>query len=287
MQLSKIVLPIDFSDRSAGAAHFAKALACRFRSELIITHVFELSEVLANVPEGGMPPNWFEERREQTRRDIEQFQADEFRNMSVRRTLLEGDVARSIVDLAHSEKADLIVMPTHGYGRFRRFILGSVTAKVLHDADCPVLTGVHIDEAAPKDPVALRNIVCAVDFDVAGEKAFRWAAEFAAEFHARLTLVHALPSIQYNEMSYYDEGLPRLYREVAQQKSDELQKRTGTTADVILETGPVAEVVRNAAVAQKGDMVVIGRHENPGLLGRLRANAYAIVRESPCPVVSV
>jgi nucleotide-binding universal stress UspA family protein len=191
------------------------------------------------------------------------------------------------VDLAHSEKADLIVMPTHGYGPFRRFILGSVTAKVLHDADCPVLTGVHIDEAAPKGPVALRNIVCAVDFDRAGEKAFRWAAELAAEFHARLTLVHALPSIQYNEMSYYDEGLPRLYREVAQQKSDELQRCTGTTADVILETGPVAEVVRNAAVAQKGDLVVIGRHENPGVLGRLRANAYSIVREAPCPVVSV
>ncbi len=40
-------------------------------------------------------------------------------------------------------------MPTHGYGPFRRFILGSVTAKVLHDADCPVWTGVHLEEAPP------------------------------------------------------------------------------------------------------------------------------------------
>ena len=37
-------------------------------------------------------------------------------------------------------------MPTHGYGPFRRFILGSNTAKVLHDADCPVWTGVHVEE---------------------------------------------------------------------------------------------------------------------------------------------
>jgi nucleotide-binding universal stress UspA family protein len=196
-------------------------------------------------------------------------------------------VAHAIVDLAHSEKVDLIVMPTHGYGRFRRFILGSVTAKVLHDADCPVLTGVHVEQAAPLEPVFFRSILCAVDFDSSGERALRWAAEFAAEFHARLTLVHALPSAQVNEMSYYDQGLLMMLRQVAQQKSDEIQKLTGTTAEVVLETGSIAEVVRNAALAQNADLVVIGRHENSGLLGRLRANAYAIVRESPCPVISV
>jgi len=40
MQLSKILLPVDFSERSAEAAHYAKALACRFHSEITIAHVF-------------------------------------------------------------------------------------------------------------------------------------------------------------------------------------------------------------------------------------------------------
>jgi nucleotide-binding universal stress UspA family protein len=285
MQLTKILLPVDFSERSKGAAHYAKALACRFRSEIIIAHTSELSDLL--VSETGVPASWWEERRQQMQRDLEDFQADEFQNIRVRRVLLEGDVAHSIVYLAHSEKADLIVMPTHGYGRFRRFILGSVTAKVLHDADCPVLTGVHIEQMATLKPVFFRNVLCAIDFDAAGERAFRWAAEFAAEFHAGLTLVHAIPNIPFIEKSYYDQGLPMMLWQVAQQKSDELQKRAGMTADIILETGAVAEVVRNVAIARKGDVVVIGRHENAGLLGRLRANAYAIVRSSPCPVVSV
>jgi hypothetical protein len=35
---------------------------------------------------------------------------------------------------------DLIVTPTHGYGLFRRFLFGSATLKVLHDAACPVWT---------------------------------------------------------------------------------------------------------------------------------------------------
>src|SRR5688572_15172921 len=178
MQLSKILLPVDYSERSPEAAHYAKVLACRFRSELILAHVFELQDLITGSGETG----WFEERRQESRRDLEEFQADEFRNMPVRRMLLEGDVAHAIVDLAHSEKVDLIVMPTHGYGRFRRFLLGSVTAKVLHDADCPVLTGVHVEQAAPLEPVFFRTILCAVDFDSAGERALRWAAGFAAEF---------------------------------------------------------------------------------------------------------
>jgi nucleotide-binding universal stress UspA family protein len=64
----------------------------------------------------------------------------------VRQMLLEGDPAVAIVELARSEGMDLIIMPTHVYGRFRRLILGWTTAKLLHDADCAVLTGVHIEE---------------------------------------------------------------------------------------------------------------------------------------------
>lgn len=76
-------------------------------------------------------------------------------------------------------------------------------------------------------------------------------------------------------------------REIAQERIDELQKKVGTTANTILDPGSIADVVRDAATAQNADLVVIGRHQNPGLLGRLRTNAYKIVRESPCPVVSV
>jgi nucleotide-binding universal stress UspA family protein len=68
---------------------------------------------------------------------------------------------------------------------------------------------------------------------------------------------------------------------------DELQSRVGTGAEVVLERGRVVDVVRDAGTSQKADLIVIGRHQDPGFLGRLRSNAYAIVRESPCPVVSV
>src|SRR5215470_72419 len=108
---------------------------------------------------------------------------------------MRGDPAQQIVDFAHSGKFDLIMMPTHGYGRFRRFIIGSVVAKVLHDADCPVWTGVHMETVPRLEDIAFRQIVCAIDLDDApGCRALRWGAQFAAEFGAALTIVHAIPA---------------------------------------------------------------------------------------------
>ena len=60
------------------------------------------------------------------------------------------------------------MMPTHGRGPFRRFVLGSVTAKVLHDAPCPVWTSAHLDENSTPMPSNLSNILCAVDLDDTG-----------------------------------------------------------------------------------------------------------------------
>jgi len=50
-----------------------------------------------------------------------------------------GDAGREIVALAEAEDADLIVMPSHGYGFFKHMLLGSVAERVVRLADCPVL----------------------------------------------------------------------------------------------------------------------------------------------------
>jgi len=55
----------------------------------------------------------------------------------------------------------------------------------------------------------------------------------------------------------------------------------------LIEEGDPAQVVRAAAIRRNADVVVIGRSPREGVLGRLRPNAYSIVRDAPCPVVSV
>jgi hypothetical protein len=94
---------------------------------------------------------------------MDRFVARQFPSQVLDRVIEEGDPAHAIVDYAHKRKIDLIMMPTHGYGPFRQFLTGSVTAKVLHDARCPVWTSAHSERTSPRAAAEYRNILCAVD----------------------------------------------------------------------------------------------------------------------------
>jgi nucleotide-binding universal stress UspA family protein len=182
---------------------------------------------------------------------------------------MDGDPAQMIVGLAH-EKADLIVMPTHGYGKFRQFILGSTTAKVLHDADCPVWTGVHLQHApVRRDPP--QRVLCAVDLGPQSSKTLFWAASLALEFGASLQLLHVTL------------GAP----EAARRELDALRSFVHAEAEILVESGEPASAICAAASREQADALVIGRGSAAGVYGRLRASAYAIIRQSPCPVASV
>ena len=273
--LSRILLPIDFSERSTGAAHYAGSLACHSHCELVIMHVLVPPQYEFGAVDiaGSMLSELCRDRLQQAKLDIEEFMARELAGMNVRRVVLEGDPAGCIVDFAQEEHCDLIVMPTHGYGPFRRFILGSNTAKVLHDADCAVWTGVHLEDA-PAAPAPIRNVLCAVDLGPQSARAVQWAHACAREFSARLTLMHAVPCGP-NEQPAAGEELRAL------------QASSGVDADLLLETGEPSPAICAAASRLKADVLVIGRGSAAGVFGRLRTNAYAIIRQSPCPVVSV
>ena len=80
----------------------------------------------------------------------------ELDGLTIQRKLVKGDAALEIVQTAQEEKADLIMMPSHSF-TFYQFLLGSVTAKVLHGTECPVWTGPHVQES-PAQKFAIRNV---------------------------------------------------------------------------------------------------------------------------------
>lgn len=99
--------------------------------------------------------------------------------------------------------------------------------------------------------------------------------------------MHALPPLEAGQARYFDPAWRVMLQRQAKEQLQELVGKTDAEADVIVEPGAVQKVVKEAADAVHADLVVIGRHAGSGILGRLRAHAYAIIRESPCPVVSV
>lgn len=287
--LSKILLPVDFSGRCRGAARYVEALAGRFDSEVTVLHVLPPPHYEFGVLEvGGTVLNdLYAARMQQARNDLDAVLAQELAGVRVDRVLLEGDPARKIVEYADEEKVDLIVMPTHGYGPFRRFILGSVTAKVLHDAECPVWTGVHLEEAPPIERISFRNILVAVDLNPQSVEPLSWAAWFASACGARLWIIHATPSLEGRAGEYFDPDWRAHLAEQARGEIAKLQQQAGSRAEVLVEDGDAPRVVCSAAKRLGADVLVIGRGSAAGVFGRLRTNAYSIIRQSPCPVVSV
>jgi len=178
------------------------------------------------------------------------------------------------------------VMPTHGYGPFRRFVLGSVTAKVLHDCQCPVFTGAHVEEIPAGVPGLFQRIAVAVDLGPHSEKVLRWEACFGEAYNSELVLIHAAPSLEVSGQYMGAEWRSTLVQ-MATDEADKLLQKAECQAELAIDTGDVTRYVPSAVKAAGAGLLVIGRSVHQGLLGRLRTNAYALLRESPVPVISV
>jgi nucleotide-binding universal stress UspA family protein len=104
---------------------------------------------------------------------------------------------------------------------------------------------------------------------------------------AKLTLVHATPPLGGRTGEFFDpQGRLDLIAQ-AQCDLEALQNDVGSRADVLVTDGEPGTVISTAAREVNANLVVIGRSAHSGLLGRLRTHAYAILRQSPCPGVSV
>ncbi len=284
--LARILLAVDFSGRSRGAAGYAETLSRTFQSEITLLHVLPPPHELGVLENGAAAMD--EVRRARTRKareDLESHLADEMAGLPVRRVLLEGDPSRTIIEYARREAFGLIVIATHGYGPFRRLILGSVTAKVLHDADCPVLTGVHLEHAPNPASLSFRRILAAVDLGPASTRTLGWASWLATALGAELSVIHATPCVAPHSGESSEWG--RRLEDEARERITPLAASAGGHPEILIENGDAPGVVCAAAGRLAADLLVIGRGSAAGMFGRLRTNAYAIIRQSPCPVVSV
>jgi nucleotide-binding universal stress UspA family protein len=284
--LAKILIPIDFSERCLGATRFAIALAERFNSEIVLLHVL-LPHDDAHNPDfdGANLRDLIEARRAKAKKRLEDFLSAALHHLRVKRMLLEGDPAVRIVEWAAREQPDLIMMPTHGYGPFRRLLLGSVTAKVLHDTDRLVWTGVHLAQGPPAEWGNLAHIACAIDLGSSSERVLEWASKLAKEFKSSLFLIHVVPRLDSPGEGHYSDEYHQKVAGEANRSIAQLQARLGTHADIALEAGEVPQTVCSTAGRVHADLLVIGRGSTSA--PRLLPHAYNIIRESPCPVVSV
>ena len=144
----RILMTTDFSETSLEALPVAVEIASHFDAELLLVHVLPVDTPTpwdippyADFGLASLPlPEYEAQVRQEVERRLAMVAAKRVHGVKVRGLVGRGDAAAEVNRMATVEKADLIVLATHGWTGWRHLVFGSVAEKVLREAPCPVLS---------------------------------------------------------------------------------------------------------------------------------------------------
>ncbi|RPJ58422.1 MAG: universal stress protein [Acidobacteria bacterium] len=142
LPFTKILSTTDFSEASCEGVCRAAELARWFKAELYLVYVVPTIPTLPPGPNYGFEvPEYEEALLNNADERLKEFIREHLpgEQLSIRPIVGYGDAAKEIVRIAREEGVSLIAMATHGLSGWRHLVSGSVTEKVIHLAECPVL----------------------------------------------------------------------------------------------------------------------------------------------------
>jgi nucleotide-binding universal stress UspA family protein len=281
--ISHILFPVDLSARCEAARPVVESWAQRFNAKVTLIHTVQIPITSYGGADGYPVIVDIPAILANAKKRLEGFSFD---LPAIERVSSVGDPAFEIIKYAGENGVDLIMMPTHGYGTFRSLLLGSTAAKVLHDAHCPVWTSAHIENIPLPARTEIHNVLCAIELGAGAADLIRSAQELAQAWQAKLHLVHAVPVDEVRPEKYLEGDLTAALIKQSKEEIARLQQDAGTNLEVTVEGGRASHVVRDAALDCGADLVITGGGKLHAAFGRLRTNTYAIIRDSPCPVLS-
>jgi nucleotide-binding universal stress UspA family protein len=277
-----ILCPTDFSEPATLALYYGKHLADCFDARLVVLYADPFTP----------PPYFTSGQMEDLAKTIERFKgaALEYLNRYIRehlggsgkvdRMVAESQAVPAILLAAGEKKADMIVMGTHGRSGINRLMLGSVTEKILHETDRPVLTVRGKTGRAELPKVSIQQVLCPVNYTEVALKALEHAVEMSECFEAELLVLHVIES-QSTDIKDEDEH-HRLCAWIPE------GVRARCSLKEIVRRGDAAEQIIEVASSTHCDMIVAGaqhkRFHDTTVLG---TTTIRITRHAPCPVLTV
>ncbi|MDX1600437.1 MAG: universal stress protein [Anaerolineales bacterium] len=190
----------------------------------------------------------------------------ESQGVAVRTELIGGDPASVIAGVADQRAVDLIVMCTHGRSGFSRWVLGSVTEKVLRMAPAPVMV--------VRSPGPYQHLLIPLDGSRLSERALAPALAFAARMSSKVTLLYATGTHEIEDADYWQLGSDvrgdtkaahvdraRAYLE----RVAEYHARPGLDLKFVLRKERPADAIVDFAQSHQVDMVAMATHGRSGL----------------------
>lgn len=267
----RVLCPVDFSEPSAGALRFAARLAGGALGSLHVLHAHSW-EAPAYFTESRLSDlsEQFKLSKQEADRALERFIAKECPRCDAARIIVDARPVDGILRFAEESGTDLIVLGTHGRSGFRRFLLGSVTERVLRETTIPIVT-----VRPPLDDRPVSKILCPVNDSPTARNALEVAARLAASIGAELNVLHVAEPLGQGARPDICSWLP---------ESDRLSCRI----QEIVASGDAAEQILRLASESSADLLVLGARHRPFADATvIGTTTIRVVRHSPVPVLTV
>jgi nucleotide-binding universal stress UspA family protein len=225
---------------------------------------------------------------------------EEYRSQVDLETIIKvGEVRGELLGIVSDEKIDLVVMGTHGRNAFEKFLLGSLTERMLRKLPVPILTVSHLSPARElhtAGPVPLHHVLYATDLSDSVDVGLKFSIELARGTGSRLTVLHVLRPLQSIYWAADAGGL--LAAELAATIRDDTMRRLTSSipkegingvpvVPMLVEGEPFRQILRVAS-EDESDLIVLNLHGKSmverALLG---STAERVIRAAPVPVLSI
>ena len=269
----KILVPLDRSELAEKALVKGQRWAARTGATIILLHIGTYMTA-------------------QLRLEAESYLAGhrtklEGDGVTVETLLLTGDPAGIIIDVASQEKVEVIIMSTHGKSGLTRWMLGSVTERVLQHAPCPVFV---VQDTRP-----IRKIMIALDGSAIAETGFERGMTLAENVGAKVLLLSAdagVPVANIEETAGWEDldverqswGEMTSFAEAEVYLENLLgQYPTSVECETMVKIGPAADIILNTADLRDIDLIVMTTHGRSGLSRWLYGSTTSkVMRKADC-----
>ena len=303
LKIEKILVPVDFSVHSRDALKAALALKRDFGAELILLHVFDISQLLGlgwTVYGESLEGEVMLRMEKDSQKALDDFAGEmQVGSDTARLVVARGKPFIEVVRVARAENVDMVAMGTHGRKGIELLVLGSNAEKVVRKAPCSVMTLRHDDKRPPK-PFPAKKILVPTDFSLTSERAMSMAVRIASKYSAEIILLHVFSDFNVEEAVHWtsyistDKTEAELEEKIFKRANEELDVFIGKfplgdlkVRPVVLNDKPHDGIV-DLAEDEKVDLIVMGTHGRTGVSHLLLGStAEKVVRSAACPVLTV
>ncbi len=275
MNISRILVPTDFSDMSIQGLRAAQHLAKLWDAKVTPLHAYGPGQSQKHDEKGPIDQDLVNNLNEFAQKYID-------KDHLAAGLICENKPVEAINDAASD--FDIIVMSTHGRTGFTRLILGSVTEKIIRSSPIPVIA---VENA---DPLSNGNsVLVTTDFSEHSYRVFPFVKDFVEKSGAEVDLVHIVSYEQYQQMTELQGTQSKYARRLKQVVDEHLADISDkVNVEVVLSNRSIHEEITRLSSNKPYSMVMMATLGWTGLdYLRLGSTASNVVRHVEMPVYTI